>query len=357
MSDPLSGLSHETLSPSVLVWSPSERGNAAAPFGLRATVAQGSRTLYGMHRENISASCRACYGMFWGVTKGRERKGCRWFGEQQKGKQRDKREGNKKDLLPVNSWLASRLVWLCPVPHRCSLSCLLTKPLPFSFLGEGLYSMCMHMCGGSSATAGVRLQVGVPVCLQRQWLVWMCVCVITGEEPARIASESMKWTWGWGVVSLRMRRWRLAIGWPADSQQALYVYLRVSRSVPATELGLWPWEHVCPGASDWANGVFEPRHWRPAGDIHLVICVYIYTYVYVLTSWPLSCSAREGSTMMPLVLSVFMGVLWVSVCDLCGWLCIYIYMWSMCALCACTCWEYIFCLTIGCTWGHGAAAA
>lgn len=46
---------------------------------------------------------------------------------------------------------------------------------------------------------------------------------------------------------------------------------------------------------------------------------------------PLSFSARKGSRMRPLVLSVFMCML--CVCDLCGQLCIEVYMWYIWVLC------------------------
>ena len=65
-----------------------------------------------------------------------------------------------------------------------------------------------------------------------------------------------------------------------------------------------------------------------------------------------SCQARDGSRMRPLLLSVFM---WVLFCDLRGQPHIYVHLVDMCVLCAC--WEHILSLTTGWIWGHGAAAA
>lgn len=72
-----------------------------------------------------------------------------------------------------------------------------------------------------------------------------------------------------------------------------------------------------------------------------------------------------------LLLSLFVCVLWVCVCDLHGQPCVYVCVY-VCALihlyigiyivyrhdlCACDCWEYIFILTTDRIWGCGAAAA
>lgn len=74
----------------------------------------------------------------------------------------------------------------------------------------------------------------------------------------------------------------------------------------------------------------------------------LYKYVYILTREPPSCSARGETRLRPLVLSMFVKVLCVClICDLYGWLCIWIYMVHICA-----CWEHIYYLTTSQTWGH-----
>ena len=94
--------------------------------------------------------------------------------------------------------------------------------------------------------------------------------------------------------------------------------------------------------ADWVS---EPGCWRDPP------CTYVH--IYFLTSRSSSCSAREGSRMRLLVLSVFLWVL----CLWSVWLATYvcIYMVCMCVLSACADWEYIFSLNTGWTRGHGAA--
>lgn len=70
----------------------------------------------------------------------------------------------------------------------------------------------------------------------------------------------------------------------------------------------------------------EPSCW---GDLH---CTYVH--IYILTSRPASCSARERSRMSPLCcLCLCACCVRVCLCDLCGWPWLYIHMWHICVLC------------------------
>lgn len=78
-----------------------------------------------------------------------------------------------------------------------------------------------------------------------------------------------------------------------------------------------------------------------------------------ITRGPPSYSAREGNGMSLLVLPVFVWLLCMCAWDLCGWPCIYVFTY-ICCVCVhpvCTCWEYIFRLTTGQTWGCEVTAA
>ena len=54
------------------------------------------------------------------------------------------------------------LVWPSFVPDQCSLSYLLLKFVFNSFLGKGLYSVCVCVCVCVMPVAGVRPGVGGP---------------------------------------------------------------------------------------------------------------------------------------------------------------------------------------------------
>lgn len=65
-------------------------------------------------------------------------------------------------------------------------------------------------------------------------------------------------------------------------------------------------------------------------------------YVFYHATRFLSCTDREGSRMRQLVLSVFLWAFWVTACDLCGYICIYIYGWiSVCMWCT-----YVLCVHV-----------
>lgn len=92
---------------------------------------------------------------------------------------------------------------------------------------------------------------------------------------------------------------------------------------------------MCPSASNWGHwdlgeATEQTDCLRPvAGEIHLVLgCVCI------LTSGLPFYSTREGSRMRLLVLSVFVWVLWVSVCDMCGWPSMFIYTYRHLYVCS-----------------------
>lgn len=89
-------------------------------------------------------------------------------------------------------------------------------------------------------------------------------------------------------------------------------------SAPSTGVGRQP-QGTARGAAAGQTECLSPT----AGGIHVIpVCVCI------LGRAPPCCSAREGSGMRLLVLSVLMGVLCVSDCvDWCGWPCISVCMW------------------------------
>lgn len=83
--------------------------------------------------------------------------------------------------------------------------------------------------------------------------------------------------------------------------------------------------------------------------------------VCLLTSRLWILSSRVQRRMRLLVMSVFMQVLCVFYCGLCGcpvyvYIC-FVYRCCMCGLCACAYCEYIISLTTDRAWGHGAEAA
>lgn len=90
----------------------------------------------------------------------------------------------------------------------------------------------------------------------------------------------------------------------------------------------------------WADWTTETSPWRDPP------CMCVCMPVYILTSGPPSCSARQGRRTRLLALSVFLWVLWASVMRVPG----HGYMWSMHVPCVCACWEYIFSFAIGRIW-------
>jgi len=99
--------------------------------------------------------------MLSGETKGEEREGFSWFGEQQMwGKPRNK---------GIKGLAVCMLVWPCPVPDQCSLSCLIKSPSS-TFPVWGTHSVCEGISGGSLGGG--------------DWSHWSCHCVwvlATGE--------------------------------------------------------------------------------------------------------------------------------------------------------------------------------
>jgi len=79
----------------------------------------------------------------------------------------------------------------------------------------------------------------------------------------------------------------------------------------------------------------------------------------ILTSEPLSCLTEGGSRWGHWCCLCLCGCseCCLSVVCVAGNVYTYIRGVYVCALCACSCWEYIFCLATGWTQGHGAAAA
>lgn len=123
----------------------------------------------------------------------------------------------------------------------------------------------------------------------------------------------------------------LAVG-PGESWSALGMRVCVCAQVWNRHWsGVWSWGSMCPGASnqrDWdpeaATGQTESLS-PAAAEIHLVrtymcVCVYINIYISILPSEPSSYSERGAGEGM-------------SVCDLCGWSCIYVCMCCVCVLC------------------------
>lgn len=94
-----------------------------------------------MHEKSTQGFCKASSRVFRERARGRDSEGSRCLGRNKHGK--DDKKGDKRDQFCVNRLSVSTLLWPCPVPDHCSLSCLLIKtPFLTIFLGEGLSALC-----------------------------------------------------------------------------------------------------------------------------------------------------------------------------------------------------------------------
>lgn len=86
------------------------------------------------------------------------------------------------------------------------------------------------------------------------------------------------------------------------------------------EAELWLHGVLCPSARNWANWHGGTATGPHSLDIRgFTLCMW----VYISTGGPPSCLAKERSSMRPLILSVFMWVLWESVVNASQ--CMYVY--------------------------------